>query len=1099
MSNQEIDWNSLPEPIPADAPYTPTPQTQNVVQQPGHPFEQIDFSALPEPLPAERSTLADMGVAAVHGIESAARETVKTFGSMVNQTIVPAFARDAVGSTAEKLMPNPLTPKPETWVGKLEADLIRFGLGFMAGGKIVHGVGAAANMAKSGIGTGIVSDSHEERLSNFIQEYPSLKNPLTDYLSAKDTDTTAEGKFKASLEDVLTNSVAQLAFKTFKVAKNHISGNPSDASALAEDIVTSKHPKGPAVVDPVVKAEQARQAVTPAWSPITLSDEKAILFKQKVDELMQSTMVPAHDGTINTTHMTSGPDVLNTISELSKLIEPEMQAVGFTAHQTNKMTAELADQLGTTPGLLIGGLNAAGATADQLAPLILAGRKTLQGMASNVAKAAERSLNTGEGAELAIEQVKQFSAVLSSFKSLQTGVARGLQVMGAKTDGFDLPQLGKAIDGKKPEDVIKILVAAEGDPTVLAKLVQASETSVLGKVVGSHNEAWINALLSSPKTHVVNVTSTAANTLLQPLNLVVGGTLRREWGDVKEGLAMYNGLRLHLRESLELARKAWLTERSILDSNSTHEILPQISSINYNLDPNTVLGQGVDWLGKLVRTSTRFLGAEDELFKQLNYRAKVHVQATREAADMIKAGKLDAKDLDSFVRTKAEAAFSESGAATNKEALEYARRTTFTADLKVDTWMGNRSFGETVSSVASTHPVLRGTVLPFTRVPANLARQATDYSPLAPIRKQFWSDLQAGGQKKTEAIGRISIGTTMWTAAGFLAIDGHITGAAPADPDLRKQLLDTGWQPYSIKVGDSYISYNRFDPFGTALGLVADFHQITGHLPEKDRDSIAEVMTLSLVNNLASKSYLKGLIDTLSVVGSSDEKKIHRWLQQRAGSYVPAVLAAASPDREMKDARSVLDAALTKIPGYSSTVEAQRDLFGQKRMMPGGFPFSAFNPFPVSTEKKDPVRDELARLAMSPAQAQWSTPPRHIGNIDLTEFKLPSGQTALDRYHELIGTVKDGAGRDLHKAMADKIQSSIYQRGTDGSDWYKTGSRVDMLRSVHDHFKDRALLSLKRELPALADALRDDKRKRLSMKHGREVQDPIEILNSLGR
>ena len=89
-----------------------------------------------------------------------------------------------------------------------------------------------------------------------------------------------------------------------------------------------------------------------------------------------------------------------------------------------------------------------------------------------------------------------------------------------------------------------------------------------------------------------------------------------------------------------------------------------------------------------------------------------------------------------------------------------------------------------------------------------------------------------------------------------------------------------------------------------------------------------------------------------------------------------------------------MDAAVAKTPVFSSTLEAKRDIFGNKVQAQPGYPQSAFNPFPVTTSNPDPVVKELARLAQSDAQSQFSTPSEHVGNVDLTQFKKSSGQSA---------------------------------------------------------------------------------------------------------
>lgn len=92
-----------------------------------------------------------------------------------------------------------------------------------------------------------------------------------------------------------------------------------------------------------------------------------------------------------------------------------------------------------------------------------------------------------------------------------------------------------------------------------------------------------------------------------------------------------------------------------------------------------------------------------------------------------------------------------------------------------------------------------------------------------------------------------------------------------------------------------------------------------------------------------------------------------------------------------------MDGALAKTPELSSTLEAKRDIFGQKVQAQPGFPQSAWNPFQVTTSNNDPVVKELARLAQSHAQSQFSTPSEHVGNADLTQFKNAKGQSSYDR------------------------------------------------------------------------------------------------------
>lgn len=63
-------------------------------------------------------------------------------------------------------------------------------------------------------------------------------------------------------------------------------------------------------------------------------------------------------------------------------------------------------------------------------------------------------------------------------------------------------------------------------------------------------------------------------------------------------------------------------------------------------------------------------------------------------------------------------------------------------------------------------------------------------------------------------------------SVSMLANDGLITGRGPADYRENNVLRETGWQPYSIRVGDTYYAYNRFEPVGILFGLAADWADI---------------------------------------------------------------------------------------------------------------------------------------------------------------------------------------------------------------------------------------------------------------------------------
>ena len=180
------------------------------------------------------------------------------------------------------------------------------------------------------------------------------------------------------------------------------------------------------------------------------------------------------------------------------------------------------------------------------------------------------------------------------------------------------------------------------------------------------------------------------------------------------------------------------------------------------------------------------------------------------------------------------------------------------------------------------------------------------------------------------------------------------------------------------------------------------------------------------------------------------------------------------------------------MPGFSSTLEAKHDIFGHKIQSQAGYPQSAFNPFTVTKGNADPAVKELARLAQSDAQSQFSTPSEHVGNADLTQFKKPSGQSAYDRWLEL-------SGYGLREAFNQRMQSPAYQNASDGSSWYQASSRANMLREIQHRFQDRAMNQVRQEFPALAEAMRADKQNKLDTRTGRSPRNAMEKILDLNK
>ena len=760
---------------------------------------------------------------------------------------------------------------------------------------------------------------------------------------------------------------------------------------------------------------------------------------------------------LNYRYMDSADSVKVTLDEMATAMRPRIDKHLGGFPQTHAQVQETAGWLGMKPEVLLAALSQQARAAEHMPALLVAGKTWIQSLARDITQIS-KVIDSGMATDTAkIELVRRqdiLADLISTLKAVQTSSARTTAAGRIRTSDTltheEMATLLKEVGEDNFKLISRKLALTDGNPQAVISIL---EPTFGQKAWGTANEFWINAILSGPATHAINLATGLRNTALFPAFKITGGLLTGDMKAVRIGIGQYAGLRGALFDSMEMAKRSLLTENAYVDA-SFHQIERErlwIKADTFSADPNAVFGQGIEALGTAIRMPSRFLTAEDEFMKQLTYRASVVARAQEEA---IERGLSDTKmvsyfvdgekrmisEVEEYVRDRMNEAFHprlEHG--MDQAALRDARRATFTSPLKTATWGNFSSLGEMAQQAAAKLPWMRHTILPFTRVPTNIFREMVYESPLAPTRAQFWADLKAGGEARADAVGRMALGTTFWTAAAMLAAEGVITGKGPTDPQLQKQWRAAGNQPYSIRFPgmgpdgkDLFISYNRFDPTAGILGMAADFAYISAHVDERTQDQLAMTLTLSLANNLNSRSYLRSLTELSAILGQSNNPQapnlVQRWLNSRASSYVPRIVSAVNPDDTMRDARSMLEAIESKIPGLSSGLDPLRDNFGATIVPSVGWPYTQINPFTIGIGKDGKGRKELAYWAESPVRAQFEMPSASIdGVIDLRTAKnTKTGQSAYDRWLEILTEPKFG-GKTMEERIDDIVASDGYK------------------------------------------------------------------------
>ena len=488
-----------------------------------------------------------------------------------------------------------------------------------------------------------------------------------------------------------------------------------------------------------------------------------------------------------------------------------------------------------------------------------------------------------------------------------------------KTRETAFKKMFDANGGKKlTDDMINDLQKIDfKDPVAVRNILQKYHKATIPDKLF---EAWLNGILSNPTTHMANVIGNSLTMLTKVPETAIAGVLRGKLplGELKaESLGMVQGI----KEGAMAGVKAFQT-------GMPADMVTKLEHTRYNAISGTK--------GKIIRIPTRALTAADEFFKAVVYRSETNRLAYLQAVKEVKGGANVSKRMAEILDDP------QINADIFNKAREEAQYRTFQKPL------GN--FGTKVMSLRdSVYPMKY--IIPFIKTPTNIMKFTLERTP-ANFAKIMW-DFKKGkitAEQLPSELSKPVLGSLISAAAVLYVLDGTITGGAPKNKKERELKYASGWQPYSIKIGDTYYSYSRLEPIGSILGLTADFVNTVNHSDEKTSNEIASELVLAVTKNLSSKTFLSGLSKFMDAL-SDPEHYGATYVEQLAGSLVPSGVAAVarSIDPNMREVESPLDSMKARIPMMSKSLPYREGAYGIPVENQGGF-LNMISPVRVSKE-----------------------------------------------------------------------------------------------------------------------------------------------------
>lgn len=717
----------------------------------------------------------------------------------------------------------------------------------------------------------------------------------------------------------------------------------------------------------------------------------------------------------------------------------------------------------------------------------------------------------------AIRAIHDMTTMSSYVQSTKAALGRGLRVNQLPNADEYVSQFRKTQDKPKPvieggplprtrkevADWLELWRATKGDPKLRANMLQGKiSVPSAGLYVRTAFANYFTAsILSAPRTIALNIagptlistlrtierTSGAATIMLNPL--ASKATRDAAASVARESARVQMQFLEHIQTAFHYAVQSGRANKPVLGGGGA--AIDTLGSFG-PLTQNLVESSGKSWTGAAAvgyqfgnlinvfpRAFARVNNGLDDFAKRIAYYGEVRLNATVEAAEKGMTG--DARDA--FIRQRLEDATGDMGEATDQAMLQRAELSTLTKTPGED---GSfvRKFSTGLAQARRDVPELRY-IIPIYNVAANSLGETLRRLPIAqlPFTKGAFAESVAelagerGAVLQAEAHGRMIMGAAFLTAGFQLNQMGLMTGSGPKDPQDRKVWL-LNHQPYSIRVGDDWVSYAKLDIIGGLMSIPATIRDESIYRAADERmgDVIMSGVAAAAIW-FKDKSALRTVSEVLSM-GSNPLAEPDKVLGRIGGSIVQSVVPAAlrttvtEPlDPTLRLKTTFEDYLKSAIPGLSETLEPVRNVLGEAIQRPADTFAEALVPVVLAPQvswKDDPIVTELSDLYAATGYGAGAEPESmSYGHFEENRVKMENGQSIGDRSRQLRQTVTVN-GKTLREELGDLFASEDYISAYDigpGRNETASGeaSRGQMVAKVFEKYNESIRTQIARE------------------------------------
>lgn len=910
---------------------------------------------------------------------------------------------EAFRAEPQARLPTNEAERPTSVTGSLIEGVSQFATGMIAGGEVLKPLQAISKVGSVGkaLAQGAIADfsafdGNQARLSNILADHsPAAIAPMFEFLEAQDDDPELLGRFKSAIEgaglgvatDLLVGGVRGL--RAARVARRELNASAVDEGLqvppdLAADAIARAGAKASDDIRAGLGNPEGPRFKVKAEAPVVTPDFRAKVDAQAADVTgalpadLSSTVARAQPSAnvfdINLARIETPEDVQATITGMADRLRDNVD-LARRAQRSWDQTREAAGNVDWVQSM------AERRTGDAVnAETALAYREAVNASASQVLDLARKVQD-----EPTLANQYAFRRATAAHSAIQNELMGARAEAGRALNAFRIPagtpatalrqidslmaDAGGANAAKSLAD--RIINAADKGDVALNQMIQQGALARSRDLI---KFAYTNSLLSGIGTPIIN---TVGNGMMMGLNLAsravsprlagaFGGESVTRIGEAHALLAGYqgalrdifklnpleaadriganagealrrDGLFRGMAPGLDDAAPAGIKLRSEREEAGAIAGADRpMSAAAWRVDEDTVLGRTLDVMNMLMSAPSNINALTDDVFKTIAARGELHAQAFRKVSSEGLQGEAARVRMQSLLENPSDDMLKT--AEQEMHDLTFTRQTPGMAAAFSDL---RRSMDNNFT------PIPWGTMaLPFVKTPANLISMGMQYAPLAPFSRRFRDALAEGGAAAEQAKAKMAVGTALWSVWMGMAMDGQITGAGPGNGGQRDAMArvdENGgavFQPYSVRLGDRWFSFERADPLGQGLSLIGDMADL---MKNADWDSdqqtewseVAAHAVSAIGQAFFDKTILKGASELTSALLDGTDAQAERLLMQRTSGAIPGSsvlrMVRRGEDPYLRETWNVVSAIKNTVPGFSEGLPPQRDLWGKPR------------------------------------------------------------------------------------------------------------------------------------------------------------------------